>query len=124
MPRRAPKKIAPVRKQSDPIAELGKVLVKHSKAELVSVLVELARDDRGVLRQLTARFEVPSTARLLLNPSCRRFGQRFIERLFGQPRLNRCIPHKPRHAVKVGVVAGDLRQALALHYGDNKGVAA
>src|SRR5487761_388855 len=62
MPRRATKKTAPVRKQSDPTAKLGKVLLKQSKAELVSVLIELARDDRGVLRQLTARFDVPSTA--------------------------------------------------------------
>jgi uncharacterized Zn finger protein len=61
MPRRATKKIAPVRKQSDPTAELGKVLLKQSKAELVGVLIELARDDRGVLRQLTALFDVPST---------------------------------------------------------------
>lgn len=62
MPRRATKKIAPVRKQSEPTAELGKVLSKQSKAELVRVLIELARDDRGVLRQLTARFEVTATA--------------------------------------------------------------
>lgn len=62
MTRRARKKIAPVRKQSDPTAELGKVLLKQSKAELVGVLIELARDDHGVLRHLTARFDVPSTA--------------------------------------------------------------
>lgn len=32
--------------------------MKRSKAELVDVLLELARADRAVLRQLTARFEV------------------------------------------------------------------
>lgn len=38
------------------------MLLKQRKAELVLLLIELARDDRGVLRQLTAQFDVPSTA--------------------------------------------------------------
>ncbi|HVA49940.1 MAG TPA: hypothetical protein VNH11_26475 [Pirellulales bacterium] len=62
MPRRPPKKIRPPRKHSDPAAELRKALVRRSKAELVEVLLELAQADRGVLRQLTARFDVPATS--------------------------------------------------------------
>lgn len=37
-------------------------LTRQRKAELVNVLRELARADRGVLRQLTARFEVAASA--------------------------------------------------------------
>ena len=38
------------------------MLARRTKAELVEVLVELAQADRGILRQLTARFEVATTA--------------------------------------------------------------
>ena len=36
------------------------MLAKRTKKELIDVLVELARDDRNVLRQLDARFELES----------------------------------------------------------------
>jgi hypothetical protein len=36
-------------------------LTKRKKSELVDVLIELAEADRGVLRQLTARFDVAAT---------------------------------------------------------------
>jgi hypothetical protein len=39
---------------------LRQTLSKRKKAELVDVLLELAQEDRGVLRQLTARFDVPA----------------------------------------------------------------
>jgi len=58
MSRRKPKKAAPVRKRPAPTAELRQALSKQTKAELVDVLLELAQADRGVLRQLTARFDV------------------------------------------------------------------
>src|SRR5277367_606329 len=60
MPRRKPKKAAPARKQPESTAELRKALARRTKAELVDVLLELAQTDRGVLRQLTARFNVPA----------------------------------------------------------------
>jgi uncharacterized Zn finger protein len=60
MPRHDPKRrrAVPPRKQPGPTAELRAALTRRTKAELVDVLVELAEADRGVLRQLTARFEV------------------------------------------------------------------
>jgi hypothetical protein len=58
MPKRKSKKPAPARKQPESTAELRKALSKQRKMELVDVLLELAQTDRGVLRQLTARFDV------------------------------------------------------------------
>src|SRR3954471_24201337 len=60
MAKRQPKPQRPVpsRKQPEPTAELRRALTRRKKAELVDVLVELAQADRGVLRQLTARFDV------------------------------------------------------------------
>jgi uncharacterized Zn finger protein len=43
------------------MAALRQALSKQRKAQLVDVLLELAQADRGVLRQLTARFEVAAT---------------------------------------------------------------
>jgi hypothetical protein len=60
MPKRQPKpkKPVPARKQPVPTAELRAALTRRKKAELVEVLMELAEADRGILRQLTARFDV------------------------------------------------------------------
>jgi uncharacterized Zn finger protein len=62
MPKRKPKKPAPAKKQPASTAELRQALTRRKKAELVEVLLELAQDDRGVLRQLTARFDVAATS--------------------------------------------------------------
>ena len=53
-----PKKPVPSREQPVPTAELRQALTRRKKAELVEVLMELAEVDRGILRQLTARFDV------------------------------------------------------------------
>ena len=60
MPKRQPKpkKAVPSRKQPGPTAALRQALARRKKAELVDVLLELAEADRGILRQLTARFDV------------------------------------------------------------------
>jgi hypothetical protein len=42
------------------VQRLGKALAKRKKAELIEALVELAGDDRKILRQLEARFDVPA----------------------------------------------------------------
>jgi uncharacterized Zn finger protein len=55
-----PRRPVPSRKPPEPTAALRRALARRKKAELVDVLVELARADRGVLRQLTARFDVAS----------------------------------------------------------------
>jgi hypothetical protein len=60
MPRRQPdpQRAAPSRKPPGPTAELRSALTRRKKAELVDLLMELAEADRGILRQLTARFDV------------------------------------------------------------------
>jgi Mg/Co/Ni transporter MgtE len=40
---------------------LRQALARRKKAELVDVLVELAEGHRGILRQLTARFDMATT---------------------------------------------------------------
>jgi uncharacterized Zn finger protein len=52
------KKPVPARARGEAAAPLRQALARRKKAELVDVLVELAQADRGVLRQLTARFDV------------------------------------------------------------------
>ena len=62
MPRRSPKpsKAVPSRQRLVPASRLRQALTRRKKAELVDVLIELATD-RGILRQLTARFDVATT---------------------------------------------------------------
>jgi hypothetical protein len=58
MPNRKPKKRVPAQKRSEFMAELGRALTKQKKTELVHVLLELARANRQILRQLTSQFDV------------------------------------------------------------------
>jgi hypothetical protein len=60
MSQRKPKKPTPARKAPQSAVQLRQALSRRKKAELVDVLLELAEADRGVLRQLTARFDVAS----------------------------------------------------------------
>jgi uncharacterized Zn finger protein len=53
-----PEKSVPPQMQASPTAELLAALTRQKKASLVEVLVDLAQRDRGVLRELTARFQV------------------------------------------------------------------
>jgi hypothetical protein len=62
MAKRPSKKSAPARKQAKSTAALRQALSKRTKAELVTVLLELAQADRGILRQLTSRFGVVAAA--------------------------------------------------------------
>jgi hypothetical protein len=48
-------------KPPGPAATLRQALGRRKKAELVDALVELAEGDRGILRQLAARFDVATT---------------------------------------------------------------
>jgi hypothetical protein len=58
MSKNKPKRVAPTRKRPEPMAPLRRALSRRKKTELVDALLELAQADRGVLRQLTARFDV------------------------------------------------------------------
>jgi hypothetical protein len=66
MSKRKLKKASSPRKPADTTAGLRQALNARSKADLVSVLLELAREDRGVLRQLTARFDVAAVPKELV----------------------------------------------------------
>ena len=74
MPKRKPKKAASTRKRADTTAGLRKALTAQSKAELVSVLLELAQADRKILRQLTARFDVTPAPTELIAATRRAIG--------------------------------------------------
>ena len=58
MSQRKPKRAAPASKRPESMAPLRRALSRRKKEELVETLLELAQADRGVLRQLTARFDV------------------------------------------------------------------
>lgn len=58
MSQRKPKKAVPASKRPESMAQLRRALSGRKKAELVDTLLEMAQADRGVLRQLTARFDV------------------------------------------------------------------
>jgi hypothetical protein len=60
------KKAASPKKPAEAAAGLRKALNARSKPELVNVLLELAQADRGVLRQLTARFDVAAAPKELV----------------------------------------------------------
>jgi uncharacterized Zn finger protein len=63
MPKRRPKKIV---KATDVVQRLRKALAKRTKSELIAVLVELAKDDRNVLRRLDAQFELEASPQELV----------------------------------------------------------
>lgn len=58
MSKRKPEKPFLAGKRPESVPPLRQALSRRKKAELVDVLLELAEADRGVLRQLTARFDV------------------------------------------------------------------
>ena len=57
-PKRKPKGLAAIPKQPGAVVDLRQELTRHKKSELIDFLFELAQADRGVLRQLMARFDV------------------------------------------------------------------
>jgi hypothetical protein len=58
MPKRTRKKAVKRPKRTDPSPWLRKALARRTKDELIEALVEIARNDRPVLRRLTAHFEL------------------------------------------------------------------
>lgn len=63
MPKRYPKKIA---KTIDSAARLRKALAPRSKADLIDALVDLAKEDHKVFRELDARFGLKSSSEELV----------------------------------------------------------
>ena len=66
MSKNKPKKRAPTSKRPESMAQLRRALSRRKKAELVDTLLELAQAERGVLRQLTARFDVAAAPKELV----------------------------------------------------------
>ena len=66
MPKRSPKQAAKAAKTTDSAERLRKALAKRTKGDLIDVLVEFARDDRGILRQLATRFELEAPPKELV----------------------------------------------------------
>lgn len=62
MSKRKPKQTASAEKRADSAAGLRKALARRTKAELVDLLLDLACENRRILRQLTARFNVAAAA--------------------------------------------------------------
>ena len=66
MPKRSSKKVGRVAKTTVSPDRLGAALAKRTKAELVDALVEIARDDRGLMRRLESRFGVETPPKELV----------------------------------------------------------
>jgi uncharacterized Zn finger protein len=66
MSKRSPKKAIRSVKTADPVQQLRQALAGHTKEELIDVLVDIARDDRAVLRRLAAHFELTPPPRQLV----------------------------------------------------------
>jgi len=117
MPKRNSKKPAPARKRPESTAELRQALSRQRKAELVDALLELAQADRGVRRQLMARFDVPTAPEELIAATrqaiadATAFDERDINRNFD-------YDYEAYHAVKRNlsslIASGQLRLAMQL----------
>jgi hypothetical protein len=57
-PKRKPKRLAAIPKQPGAMVDLRQELIRRKKSELIDFLFELAQADRGMLRQLMARFNL------------------------------------------------------------------
>jgi uncharacterized Zn finger protein len=100
-----------------PTAELRQALTRRKKAELVDVLVELAQADRGVLRQITARFDVASAPEELVAATRQAiadatdFDERDINRNFAYD--DQAYNEVKRNLGRL-IASGQLRQAMPL----------
>ena len=66
MPKRTSKKAGKAAKTTDSSERLRKAMGKRTKGELIDALVEFAREDRGILRRLDARFELEAPPKELV----------------------------------------------------------
>jgi hypothetical protein len=115
MPKRKSKKGVPPGRRADPAAELRKALTRRTKSELVSALLELALEDRGVLRQLTARFDVATAPDELVAATRQAIADATD---FDERDINRNFDYEAYEEVKRSlarlIASGKLRDALQL----------
>src|SRR5262245_61566456 len=119
MPKRQlkPRRPVPSRKQPAPTTALRQALARRKKTELVDALVGLAEADRGVLRQLTARFDVATAPDELVAATRRAiadatdFDEREINRNFDYD--HEAYSEAKRNLGRL-IGSGQLRQAMPL----------
>ena len=119
MPRRPPRpsKAVPSLQRSRPTSALRQALSRRKKAELVEVLIELAEADRGILRQLTARFDVATPPDELIAATrqaiddATRFDMRQINRNFSYD--YQAYSEEKRNLGRL-IASGQLGQAMSL----------
>ena len=107
------------RQPAGPASALRRALMRRKKAELVEVLIELAELDRGLLRQLTARFDVTTSLSPgeLLSATCRaivdatHFDTRQINRNFA---YDHAAYGEVKRNLSRLIGSGQLRQAMTL----------
>jgi uncharacterized Zn finger protein len=117
MSKQKSKKVASPRKPADTTAGLHKALNARSKPELVSALLELAEADRGVLRQLSARFDSAAAPKELVAATRRAIADAtdFDER---EMNTNFDYDYEAYNEVKRNlarlIASGNLREAMTL----------
>jgi hypothetical protein len=117
MSKRLPKSAGSTARQADATAGLRKALAKRTKAELIELLLEIAREDSGILRQLTARFDVTDApedlvaATRLAIAEATDFDTRDIGRNFSYDHA--AYAHVKRNFSRL-IDAGELPQAMQL----------
>lgn len=103
--------------RAEPASALRQAQMRRKKAELVEVLVGLAERDRGMLRQLTARFDVAPPSHELLSATrqaivdATHFDVRQINRNFA---YDRAAYGEVKRNLRLLIGSGELRQAMTL----------
>jgi hypothetical protein len=117
MSKRLPKPATSTAKRGDATAGLRKALAKRTKAELIELLLEIARENSGILRQLIARFDVADApedlvaATRLAIADATDFDTRDIGRNFSYDHA--AYAHVKRNFSRL-IEAGELPQAMQL----------
>lgn len=112
-----PKKAIPLLKRTDPTPWLRKALAHRTKDELIDVLVEMAKDDRAVLRRLSTHFELQPPLEELLAETRQAiadatvFDERDINRNFSYD--GEAYSHVQRNLQRL-IEFGQLRPAMEL----------
>jgi hypothetical protein len=112
-----PKRAVLSRRQPGPATGLRQAPARRKKMELVEILVELAEADRGVLRQLTARFDVARAPEELVAAThqaiadATAFDKRDINRNFAYD--DQAYREVKRNLSRL-IGSGQLRQAMTL----------
>jgi len=117
MPKRTSNKPVKSLKRTDPAPWLRKALAQRTKGDLIDVLVEIAREDRALLRRLAAHFELQTplteltaeTRQAIADATA--FDERDINRNFSYDSEAYCQVQRNLHRL---IELGQLRPAMEL----------